>query len=119
VNDLAIPVTDVAAEVGHIGRVLGAAGIGLEGGGVWAGEAHYLVADGAAAVAALEVAGVRGARATPALVTPLRADVPGELGRIMSALALAGVVIGAQYSDHDNRKVFVVDDIEHAREVLR
>ncbi|QEW01928.1 amino acid-binding protein [Microbacterium lushaniae] len=117
-NDLAIAVTDVATEVARIGAVLGAAGIGLEGGGVWAGEAHYLVADGAEAVAALEAAGVRGARATPALVTPLRADVPGELGRIMSALAAAGVVVGAQYSDHDNRKVLVVDDIERAREVL-
>lgn len=118
-NDLSIPVDDVAVDIARIGAVLGAAGIGLEGGGVWAGEAHYLVADGSAAVAALESAGVSGAQAVPALVMPLRADVPGELGRMMTVLAESGIVVAAQYSDHDNRKVFVVDDRERAREALR
>ncbi|MCT1479110.1 hypothetical protein [Microbacterium sp. p3-SID336] len=116
-NDLAIPVEDVAGDVSRIGAVLGAAGVGLEGGGVWAGQAHYLVADGAAAVAALEAAGIR-ATAAPALVVPLRADVPGEMGRMMSALHAADIRVEAQYSDHDNRKVFVVDDVERARAVL-
>ena len=115
-NDLSIPVTDVVTDIARIGAVLGAAGVGLEGGGVWAGEAHYLVADGPGAVAALEAAGIRGAASAPALVVPLRADVPGELGRMMTALAAAGVVVTAQYSDHDNRKVIVADDIERARE---
>ena len=55
----------------------------------------------------------------PALVVPLRADVPGELGRMMTVLADAGLAVTAQYSDHDNRKVIVVDDVERAREALR
>jgi len=118
VNDLSIPVSDVVVDVARIGAVLGAAGVGLEGGGVWAGEAHYLVADGQAAVAALESAGIRGARAASALVIPLRADIPGELGRMMTVLADSDIVVHAQYSDHDNRKVIVVDDPERAREVL-
>lgn len=117
-NDLAITVSDVAGDVSRIGAVLGAAGVGLEGGGVWAGQAHYLVAEGAVAVAALEAAGIS-ATTAPALVVPLRADAPGEMGRMMSALHAAGIHVEAQYSDHDNRKVFVVDDIERARTVLR
>jgi hypothetical protein len=117
VNDLTIAVGDAAGDISRIGAVLGAADVGLEGGGVWAGEAHYLVADGAAAVAALEAAGIR-ATASPALVVPLSADVPGEMGRMMSALHSAGIRVEAQYSDHDNRKVFVVDDLERARTVL-
>lgn len=117
-NDISIPVNDVAVDVARIGAVLGAAGVGLEGGGVWAGEAHYLVANGPKAVAVLETAGIRGVRWQPVLVVPLRADIPGELGRMMTVLADASVVVYAQYSDHDNRKVFVVDDPEHAREAL-
>jgi len=117
VNDLAIAVGAVASDVSRIGAVLGAAGVGLEGGGVWAGQARYLVADGAVVVAALDAAGIR-ATAAPALVVSLRADVPGEMGRMMSALHSAGIRVEAQYSDHDNRKVFVVDDVERARTVL-
>ncbi|WP_300265550.1 hypothetical protein [Microbacterium sp.] len=118
-NDLSIPVRDVAVDIARIGAVLGAAGVGLEGGGVWAGQAHYLVVDGDAAITALDTAGIRGARAVPALLVPLQADVSGELGRMMTVLADAGIVVTAQYSDHENRKVFVVDDRERAREALR
>lgn len=113
-KDLSIPVDDVAGDASRIGAVLGAAGVGLEGRGVWAGQAHYLVNNGAAAVTALEAAGIS-ATAAPALVIPLRADVPGEMGRMMSALHDAGIRVDAQYSDHDNRKVFVVDDVERAQ----
>ncbi len=118
-NDLSIPVTDIAADVARNGAVLGAAGLGLEGGGVWGAHAHYLVEDGRSAVAALEAAGIGGAVSAPALIVPLRADVPGELGRMMIALASAGVQISAQYSDHHNRKVFVTADLRRAREALR
>lgn len=118
-NDLSVPVTDVVVDTARIGAALGAVGIGLEGGGVWAGQAHYLVHDGTAAVAALDAAGIPRARSVRALVIPLRADVPGELGRMMTVLADAGVVVTAQYSDHENRKVIVVDDFERAREALR
>lgn len=117
-NDISIPVGDVAAEVARIGRVLGEAGVGLEGGGVWTGVAHYLVADGAAAVDALTAAGVTGAQCREVLLAELPADRPGVLGAMMTALAAAGVRVDAQYSDHDNRKVFVVDDPERARRAL-
>lgn len=117
-NDIAVPVTDLAADLARIGRALGEAGVGLEGGGAWAGQARYLVHDGAAAVAALEAAGISGAVSRPALIVPLRADVPGELGRMMTVLAECGVTVIAQYSDHDNRKVFVVDELEAAEEAL-
>lgn len=117
-NDVAVQVIDLAVDLARIGRVLGDAGVGLEGGGAWAREAHYLVHDGDAAVAALDAAGIGGAVSSPALIVPLRADVPGELGRMMTVLADAGVTVRAQYSDHDNRKVLVVDDPERAEEAL-
>jgi regulatory helix-turn-helix LysR family protein len=48
----------------------------------------------------------------------LLCDVPGALGRIMTRLADAGVPLAAQYSDHDNRKVLIVDDPAAARAAL-
>lgn len=117
-NDISIPVDDIALDVARIGNALGAAGVGLEGGGVWGSAAHYLVDDGAAAVRALERAGIAGATSRDVLLAELPADRPGALGRMMTALADARVRVHAQYSDHDNRKVFVVDDVEAARRAL-
>ena len=117
-NDISIPVQDIASDVAQIGRVLGAAGVGLEGGGVWGDAAHYLVEDGEAAVRALAAAGLVGATHREVLVVPLPEDRPGVLGTMMTALADAGVRVHAQYSDHDNRKVFVVDDVDAARTAL-
>jgi hypothetical protein len=45
-------------------------------------------------------------------------DVPGALGRLMRRLADASVRLEAQYSDHDNRKVLLVDDLDAARKAL-
>ncbi|MFC8680580.1 hypothetical protein ACFT30_03590 [Microbacterium ureisolvens] len=117
-NDVSISVDDIAPDIARIGTVLGAAGVGLEGGGVWGQVAHYLVDDGAAAVRALTDAGIVGATSSEVVVAPLPADRPGALGRMMTALADAGIRVHAQYSDHDNRKVFVVDDVEAARRAL-
>ncbi|MDF2509521.1 MAG: hypothetical protein K0Q52_3380 [Microbacterium sp.] len=117
-NDISIPIDDIASDVARIGTVLGAAGIGLEGGGVWGPAAHYLVEDGEAAVRALDTAGILGATCREVVVVPLPADRPGALGRMMGALAAAHVPVHAQYSDHDNRKVFVVDDTDAARRAL-
>lgn len=117
-NDLTVAVPDGAASLARIGEVLGRAGVSLEGGGMWAGVAHYLVNDGRRAARALHSAGFAAVHVREALVVPLTADVPGELGRMMSRLDSAGVRLYAQYSDHDNRKVFVVDDPARARAVL-
>lgn len=117
-NDINIPVHDIAADVARIGSVLGSAGVGLEGGGVWGDAAHYLVEDGEAAVRALADAGILDATRREVVVVSLPADRPGALGMMMTALADARVRVHAQYSDHDNRKVFVVDDIEATRRAL-
>jgi hypothetical protein len=117
-HDLAIAAPDGAGSLARIGRALGAAGVGLEGGGLWSGVAHYLVADPGTAVAALAEAGLDLVAVREVLLVPLRADVPGELGRIMGRLVEAGVRLEVQYSDHQNRKVLVVDDREAAARAL-
>lgn len=108
--DVAIDGVRTAADLAEIGRALGQAGIGLEGGGMWQGVAHYLVEDGEGARGALLRAGWSSIEVRDAVVVGLDADVPGALGRLMSRLAAAGVELIAQYSDHDNRKVLVVDE---------
>lgn len=107
-----------AASLAEIGRVLGDAGVGLEGGGMWSGAAHYLVADNDAARDALKAAGIGRFVSREAVVTELDADVPGALGRMMRRIADGGVVLLGQYSDHDNRKVLIVDDAEALRRTL-
>ncbi|WP_138946956.1 hypothetical protein [Plantibacter sp. M259] len=52
------------------------------------------------------------------LVVDLDVDAPGALGRMMERLAGAGVVLHGQYSDHDNRKVLLVDDVVVASRAL-
>lgn len=85
---------------------------------MWSGTAHYLVTDGDAARTALDTAGLGPIVVREALVAELDADVPGALGRMMERLARAGVVLLGQYSDHDNRKVLIVDDVAKTRESL-
>lgn len=86
---------------------------------MWEGVARYLVDDGHAARAALDAAGYSDVEVRPALLVPLDADVPGALGRLMAALAASGADLVAQYSDHQNRKVLVMDDSVSGREMLR
>lgn len=117
-KDIAIPAPDGARSLAHLARVLGEAGVGLEGGGMWSGVAHYLVEDGDAAVSALTLAGVSGVKQREVLIAELGADVPGALGRMMAKLASAGVQLEGQYSDHDNRKVLLVDDVATAEAAL-
>lgn len=117
-NDITVPAPDGVHSLARIGAILGDAGISLEGGGMWSGIAHYLVADGDAAAHALATAGVTGVEVRPAVVVPLDADVPGALAAIMTRLASAGISLRAQYSDHDNRKVLIVDDPAAARAAL-
>ena len=81
---------------------------------MWSGFAHYLVSDGEIAVSALSEAGIQGALLSDVLIVELDADVPGALGKMMSKLVDAGVKLNGQYSDHQNRKVLLVDDKEKA-----
>lgn len=116
--DISVSVPDGARSLAGIGRALGAAGVGLEGGGMWSGTSHYLVSDAAAAVSALDSAGYGPVAVQPVVIADLDADVPGALGILMMRLAEAGVKLKAQYSDHDNRKILVVDHPEKARAAL-
>ena len=56
--DLTIAAPDGAGSLAETGEVLGDAGVGLEGGGMWSAVAHYLVAEPQVAVQALAAAGV-------------------------------------------------------------
>ena len=58
-KDLAIALEDRPGALAEMGEALGRAGVSIEGGGVWNGAAHFLFADGAAARAALDGAGIR------------------------------------------------------------
>jgi hypothetical protein len=120
-HDVAIELPGRPGSLARFGEALGAAGVSLEGGGVFTvdgvGYAHFLVDDGEAARAALEQAGLGTAIVRPVLIRRLKQEVPGQLGAIARALADAGVNIETQYSDHANRLVLVVDDMETAERV--
>ena len=119
--DVAIELPGQPGSLARFGEALGAAGVSLEGGGVFTvdgvGYAHFLVEDGEAARAALEQAGLSTATIRQALIRRLKQDVPGQLGSIARALADAGINIETQYSDHANRLILVVDDPETAERI--
>lgn len=112
--DICVRLEDRPGALAGFGEALGRARVGLEGGGVFtvagAGWAHFLVADGEAARAAAEGAGLDVRAVSPVLIRRLDQDRPGQLGAIARALAEAGVNIETQYSDHANRLILVVDD---------
>ena len=108
--DVAVPAPEGAKSLLLIAGTLGRAGVSLEGGGMWSGIAHYLVEDGDLAVSALNEAGIPGAVLTDVIIVELDADIPGALGRMMAKLVDTQVTLYGQYSDHDNRKVLLVDD---------
>ena len=118
--DVAINLPNQPGSLARFGEVLGAAGVSLEGGGVFTvegvGYAHFLVEDGEAARVALEHAGLGTATISAVLVRRLKQEVPGQLGSIARALADAGVNIETQYSDHANRLILVVDDFDAANQ---
>lgn len=104
-----------------MGEALGRAGVSIEGGGAFVAEgkgiAHFLVADGDAARAALDAAGIRVAETRQVVTHRLNQAVPGQLGLLTRRLAEAGVNIEVLYSDHDHRLILVVNDVATARAV--
>ncbi|RZU60963.1 amino acid-binding protein [Zhihengliuella halotolerans] len=109
-KDICIRDIRTAHDLARISSILGAAGVGLEGGGMWEGVARYLVHDGSAARAALLAAGIAHVDVNNVLLLELDVDEPGALGRLMAELAADGADLVAQYSDHENRKVLVMRD---------
>lgn len=112
--DLTIELDDEPGALAAMGEALGAAGAGVEGGGMFVvggrAVAHFLFDDGEAASAALRAAGLRVTACQEVLARRLDQERPGQLGAICRALGDAGVNIEVLYSDHDHRLILVVDD---------
>jgi hypothetical protein len=113
-QDLTIELEDRPGALAEMGQALGAAGVSVEGGGVFTtggrGLAHFLFHDSARAAEALRAAGITVVAERKVLVQRLRQDIPGQLGAICQQMTEAGVNIEVMYSDHDNQLVLVVDD---------
>ncbi len=107
-QDIGLVLPDRRGTLAELGETLGAAGVSLEGGGTFAGVAHYLVDDAAAARAALERAGLGPVVISDVVTLRLRQAVPGQLGLLARRMADAEVDIVVQYSDHDGSLVLVV-----------
>lgn len=120
-KDLTIQLADRPGALAEMGEALGAAGVSIEGGGVFVsngiGIAHFLFHDGAAARQALERAGIAVLEENDVVVQRLHQAEPGQLGKLARRMGDAGVNIKVQYSDHDHRLILVVDDLTRARGV--
>ena len=120
-KDVAIALENRPGALAAMGEALGKAGVSIEGGGAWVvagvGVAHFLFADGDAARAALEAAGIEVLAVRDVVVQRLKQAVPGQLGRLTRRMAEAGVNIEVLYSDHDHQLILVVDDVARGREV--
>ncbi|HEV2733288.1 MAG TPA: hypothetical protein VGV85_00570 [Longimicrobiaceae bacterium] len=120
-KDLEIELENRPGALAEMGAALGRAGVSVEGGGAWVvggrGVAHFLFADGAAARAALEAAGIRVLAEREVLVQRLDQARPGQLGELTRRMAEAGVDVEVLYSDHDHQMILVVDDPAKGRAV--
>ncbi len=120
-KDLEIALENRPGALAEMGAALGRAGVSVEGGGAWVvggrGRAHFLFADGAAARAALEAAGIRVLAEREVLVQRLDQARPGQLGELTRRMAEAGVNVEVLYSDHDHQMILVVDDPAKGRAV--
>jgi len=116
--DLTIALGDRPDGLAVMGEALGAAGISVEGGGLFTvdGSAigHFLVADGAVASQSLAAAGIKVTACREVLARRLDQEVPGQLGVITRAISGAGATIEVLYSDHDHRLIVLTSDQEAA-----
>lgn len=119
--DLEIHMANQPGQLALMGDTLGAAGISVEGGGMFlvngVGVAHFLVDDGSAATHALSDAGLDVVACREVLVQRLNQDVPGQLGAFCAAMAAAGVNIEVLYSDHEHQLIVLVDDLAAGQNV--
>jgi hypothetical protein len=119
--DLTLHLTDQPGALAAMGEALGRAGVSVEGGGAWVvdgrGVAHFLVADGEAARAALAGTAITVVAVREVIVQKLEQGVPGQLGKLTRRMAEAGVNIEVLYSDHANQLVLVVNDPAKGRAV--
>jgi len=120
-QDLTIALENQPGALARMGDALGRRGVSIEGGGAFVvngqGVAHFLFADGEAARAALEDAGIHVVAVRDVLVQRLNQSRPGQLGLLTRRMADAGVNIEVLYSDHDHQMILVVDDMEKGRAV--
>jgi len=121
VKDVSIALENRPGALAEMGEALGKAGVSIEGGGAWVvageGAAHFLFADGDAAKAALEAAGIKVIAVRDVVVQRLKQAVPGQLGKLTRRMAEAGINIEVLYSDHDHQLILVVDDVARGRAV--
>lgn len=119
--DIEIQMSNEPGQLALMGDTLGAAGISVEGGGMFlvdgVGVAHFLVHDGPGAADALRDGGMKVPTCREVIVQHLDQETPGQLGLFCAAMAEAGVNIEVLYSDHDHQLVVVVDDPERGRAV--
>lgn len=122
-TDLTIYLDDQPGELARLGKVLGQAGVNIEGccavtTGGGQGEIHVLIEDTGAAFSALEAAGIEVADEQEVAVVPVE-DRPGELGEITSRLGDAGVNISLTYLATGPRLVFAADNLQRAQDILK
>ena len=117
-TDVTVYLDDLPGELGRLGRVLGEAGVNIEGicGFVVGGKGvgHVLVGDPAKARQALESAGARVTGEQDVLVLDIE-DKPGALGKLTRKIADAGVSLNAVYLATRTRVVLGARDLEKAR----
>jgi len=115
--DVHVIFRDGPGELARFGQLLGRNGVGLEGGGVFGTDAHFLVEDGEKARRVLVEAGFTVQAVRRPVIRKLRQARPGELGEIAAALAARGVSVLTQYSDHENHLILLTDDDKLAAEI--
>jgi len=120
-KDLSVELENTPGALAQMGELLGAAGVSLEGGGVFVhnniGYAHFLVEDAQRGMDVLIANGIKASKINEVLIQKLKQDVPGQLGMISREMQKAGVNILVQYSDHQNRLILVVDDYQKGKAV--
>ncbi|MEA9392892.1 amino acid-binding protein [Acerihabitans sp. TG2] len=121
--DIYVILANIPGELGKFGNILGAAGVSLEGGGVFTfgqkGHAHFLVNDATTACAALKAQGIVVEEVNEVLIRRLDQETPGQLGTFCATLAENNINIITQYSDHHNQLILVVDDAIRARRLTQ
>ncbi|MGK3194151.1 amino acid-binding protein [Enterobacter soli] len=115
--DIHVIFENAPGELARFGQLLGSNGVGLEGGGVFGVDAHFLVEEGEKARRVLLAAGFRVQAVTKPLIRKLKQERPGELGEIAGVLAVQGVSILTQYSDHANHLILLTDNDKLAAEI--